>query len=208
MKFSCTNCDQHIEADDSYAGLQVSCPTCGYGLVIPQPQPSSSHLQGATRLSWESWWQGFTNLYEEAKSQPSTLRHGLTVLRASEFAAQFYCEQQVDIRLLLRAERSRDWERRTSSANVQGRTDALAVGVRGHETIARNDPERPVEAIWRAVIDGESVRLHDPLLLGRYEEILLSGHPDVIIFSGQVPRACYAHCLKSEVSMRVRKASQ
>lgn len=141
----------------------------------------------SARLSWESWWPGFNSFYEEAKSHPYALRHGITVLRVSEFAAQFYCEQQLDLRLLLRAERFRDWERRTSAADVEGRTDSLAAGVRGHEMIAGADPERPAELIWRDVINGGSVRLDNPLLLGKYQDIFLAGHPDIIIFSDQVP---------------------
>jgi hypothetical protein len=35
VKFSCTNCGQHIEADDSDAERQASCPTCCHDLVIP-----------------------------------------------------------------------------------------------------------------------------------------------------------------------------
>ena len=35
MKFSCPHCQQHIEADSSYGGMQINCPTCNGALVIP-----------------------------------------------------------------------------------------------------------------------------------------------------------------------------
>jgi hypothetical protein len=139
------------------------------------------------RLSWERWWIQFTGLYEEAKSHTKALRHGLTVLRVSDFAAQFYCEQRLELQLFLRAERLKAWERRTSPSDVEGRADPLAVGVRGHGMIADGGQERPVGDVWKAVINGDRVRLHDPLLLGKFEEIFLSGHPDVVVFSDQAP---------------------
>lgn len=35
MKAECPNCNQHIEADDSLAGLNVSCPTCEADFTLP-----------------------------------------------------------------------------------------------------------------------------------------------------------------------------
>lgn len=34
MKFSCPHCQQHLEADDSFAGTTVDCPTCGKSFVV------------------------------------------------------------------------------------------------------------------------------------------------------------------------------
>ena len=33
--FPCSNCGQHIEADDSYIGTKVACPTCASQMVVP-----------------------------------------------------------------------------------------------------------------------------------------------------------------------------
>jgi DNA-directed RNA polymerase subunit RPC12/RpoP len=40
FKFSCPHCGQHIEADESMAGMAAACPTCSRQLVVPQPQPA------------------------------------------------------------------------------------------------------------------------------------------------------------------------
>ncbi|MEW6303922.1 MAG: hypothetical protein AB1705_10650 [Verrucomicrobiota bacterium] len=37
MKFTCSSCGQHIEADAAYAGIQINCPTCGKLVQIPAP---------------------------------------------------------------------------------------------------------------------------------------------------------------------------
>ncbi|HOX59333.1 MAG TPA: DUF4190 domain-containing protein [Candidatus Paceibacterota bacterium] len=35
FKFSCSNCGQHLTGNDSHAGLQVVCPSCGQTIVVP-----------------------------------------------------------------------------------------------------------------------------------------------------------------------------
>src|SRR4051812_23730031 len=36
FKFSCPNCNQHIQCNDAYCGLQIICPTCKNQIVVPQ----------------------------------------------------------------------------------------------------------------------------------------------------------------------------
>lgn len=42
MKFSCPYCLQHLEADDSFAGTIVNCPSCGKEFVVPVPPPENA----------------------------------------------------------------------------------------------------------------------------------------------------------------------
>jgi DNA-directed RNA polymerase subunit RPC12/RpoP len=35
FKFSCPNCDQHLQCDDAQAGTELACPTCEQMLVVP-----------------------------------------------------------------------------------------------------------------------------------------------------------------------------
>jgi hypothetical protein len=37
IKFSCPNCQQHVEADEGYAGIEIACPTCQVPFTIPAP---------------------------------------------------------------------------------------------------------------------------------------------------------------------------
>jgi len=39
MKFACPHCQQPLEADDSFAGAAIDCPTCGESMVIPAAPP-------------------------------------------------------------------------------------------------------------------------------------------------------------------------
>lgn len=49
IKFSCSQCGQHISCDESWAGHQLQCPACQANLIVPQaaapaptPAPSPS----------------------------------------------------------------------------------------------------------------------------------------------------------------------
>src|SRR6185503_13332360 len=37
--FKCSHCDQELSVDDSGAGSEIECPSCGHRIVIPQPEP-------------------------------------------------------------------------------------------------------------------------------------------------------------------------
>lgn len=68
-KFSCPHCEQHIQADSGYAGLQMACPACQGRFVVPgiplaaptpppppqpPPAPASVRLASATSTSCPS----------------------------------------------------------------------------------------------------------------------------------------------------------
>ena len=40
QKFACPYCEQHIEADERCAGLEIQCPSCQQNMVIPSPSPA------------------------------------------------------------------------------------------------------------------------------------------------------------------------
>lgn len=44
IKFSCTNCGQHLSAEESQARLSVNCPKCGAALIIPNAVPAETPL--------------------------------------------------------------------------------------------------------------------------------------------------------------------
>jgi hypothetical protein len=44
IKFSCPSCQQHIQCEDNYGGMQINCPSCAAPMVVPQlpPPPTPS----------------------------------------------------------------------------------------------------------------------------------------------------------------------
>lgn len=51
MKFDCPHCNQSIEADDSYNGSVVECPTCHLNLTVPDLVESASIPTAAPETS-------------------------------------------------------------------------------------------------------------------------------------------------------------
>src|ERR1041385_3503453 len=49
--FKCSNCDQELSADDSGAGSEFECPSCGHQIVIPQPDPGATPVVHAMAAS-------------------------------------------------------------------------------------------------------------------------------------------------------------
>jgi len=39
IKVACPECQQHIECDAGYSGMEISCPTCGRKMTVPQLAP-------------------------------------------------------------------------------------------------------------------------------------------------------------------------
>jgi len=47
MKFGCPHCQQHIQADEGYAGMQINCPACNSAIVIPGTARASAPVPPA-----------------------------------------------------------------------------------------------------------------------------------------------------------------
>lgn len=43
FKFDCPECHQHIAGDTSYAGMQINCPHCQQGIVVPPAPAALTH---------------------------------------------------------------------------------------------------------------------------------------------------------------------
>src|ERR1700722_20844674 len=35
IKFACPHCQQHLQADSAYGGMQINCPSCNGALLVP-----------------------------------------------------------------------------------------------------------------------------------------------------------------------------
>jgi len=44
MKFACTNCGQHIEAENDWVGMESACPTCNVAFVVPTLKEAEASL--------------------------------------------------------------------------------------------------------------------------------------------------------------------
>jgi hypothetical protein len=44
IKFACPNCQQHIQAEAGYAGMQIACPACHAGMIVPGQAPAPARV--------------------------------------------------------------------------------------------------------------------------------------------------------------------
>lgn len=51
FKFSCPHCQQHIQADEGYAGMQINCPACHGSLTVPAPATGPATAAPPVRLT-------------------------------------------------------------------------------------------------------------------------------------------------------------
>jgi DNA-directed RNA polymerase subunit RPC12/RpoP len=40
IKFSCPQCQQHIQADEGYGGMEIACPACSTRMIVPRVAPA------------------------------------------------------------------------------------------------------------------------------------------------------------------------
>jgi hypothetical protein len=89
FKFSCPQCSQHIQCDDSYAGVQINCPSCNQAIVVPQapgaqaappvapPPPPLSRPGPGSRIPVTG--QRFAGAQMPAPKKSNTLRNVLVI---------------------------------------------------------------------------------------------------------------------------------
>jgi len=48
IKFACPHCQQHIQCEPGYAGMQINCPACGGNMLVPGQAPVRAAAPAAT----------------------------------------------------------------------------------------------------------------------------------------------------------------
>jgi CRISPR/Cas system-associated exonuclease Cas4 (RecB family) len=99
------------------------------------------------------------------------LRFGRCTVRASDVAGQYYCEKKVEMEYLL-------GEIETETKNQ---------GTEAHENLLEGTEEAGQEDMWRAIYGKEPVLALEWLLLAEYEDVILAGQPDLVLFKDGRP---------------------
>ena len=55
LKASCPSCEQHVEYDENYGGMETDCPACTATMVLPIP---SDMAVETTWVRWKRWVSG------------------------------------------------------------------------------------------------------------------------------------------------------
>lgn len=54
FKFSCPQCEQHLQCDERLSGKQIQCPACNHLIVIP-PSPAQQAQGNYAPESGQTW---------------------------------------------------------------------------------------------------------------------------------------------------------
>lgn len=83
--FKCTHCDQELSVDDSAAGVEIQCPSCGQQIVVPPPPRREEILNPmATSAAARAEQPHFkVPTYEKAPAPAPTIEKPLAPLEAA-----------------------------------------------------------------------------------------------------------------------------
>ena len=83
--FKCTHCDQELSVDDSAAGVEIQCPSCGQTIVVPPAGPRAEVLNPmATSAAARAEQPHFkVPTYDKAPAPAATIEKPLAPLEAA-----------------------------------------------------------------------------------------------------------------------------
>src|SRR6516162_182725 len=78
FKFTCPQCGQTIECDDSYAGTQINCPACSQLIFVPQP--TSGRAAPPSPMAMPGRGQRFAGAQAPVPEKSNTMRNVLVIV--------------------------------------------------------------------------------------------------------------------------------
>ena len=55
FKFNCPLCDQHLKADEQFAGRQIQCPNCNHLIRIPPVPGHTAEYNPQSGMTWNTY---------------------------------------------------------------------------------------------------------------------------------------------------------
>lgn len=123
---------------------------------------------------WKAQLGCFDSLLRELKQnreQDGRLRFGRSVVVASDIAEQFYCEKKVEMEFL----------------HGEIETEAKNIGTEAHMKLAEDSVKVKRDELWRKIYGIKPVFALEILLLAKYNNVILAGKPDSVLFTRGFP---------------------
>ena len=124
---------------------------------------------------WKKQLEEFESLLhqiaEKKEDRKGLLRFDRCTICASDVAGQYYCEKKIELEYLY--------------GEVE--TETKNQGSEAHESLLEGSEEVSREDLWRSVHSEGSVLALEWLLLARYEDLILVGKPDAVLFEDGFP---------------------
>ena len=124
---------------------------------------------------WKRQFEKYCSLLEQIvqneEKNERTLRFNRCTIRASDVGSQYYCEKKVEMEYLY--------------GEVE--TETKNQGTEGHESLLEGAEALDQEDIWKAVYSKKPVLAMEWLLLAEYNDVVLAGQPDSVLFEDGFP---------------------
>ena len=129
---------------------------------------------------WKQQLERYNSLLEqiaERKEKEGELRFNRCSVRASDVAGQYYCEKKIEMEYLY--------------GEVE--TETKNQGTEAHESLLLGSEAVGQEEVWKAVYGKEPVLALEWLLLAEYNDIILAGQPDSVLFENGFPLVVFEY---------------
>jgi CRISPR/Cas system-associated exonuclease Cas4 (RecB family) len=132
--------------------------------------------------TWKLQLEKYNSLIElisqrKENGEEGLLRFGRCSVRASDVAGQYYCEKKVEMEYLF--------------GEVE--TETKTQGTEGHENLLEGTEALDQEELWKAVYGKEPVLACEWLLLAEYNDVILAGQPDSVLFEDGYPLVIFEY---------------
>lgn len=129
---------------------------------------------------WKAQLERFDSLLKalsRKQDENGKLRFNRSFVIASDIASQYYCEKKVEMQYL-------PGEVETESKNI---------GTEAHEKLTENSLKVKREELWRKIYGPQPVFALEMFLLAKYNDVLLAGKPDSVLFSHGLPLVVFEY---------------
>jgi hypothetical protein len=114
---------------------------------------------------------------ERIKNSEELLRFDRCTIRASDVAGQYYCEKKIEMKYLY--------------GEVENETKNQ--GTAAHENMLEGTEAIEHEELWKTVYGKKPVLALEWLLIAKYNDIILAGQPDSILFENGYPLVIFEY---------------
>jgi CRISPR/Cas system-associated exonuclease Cas4 (RecB family) len=119
---------------------------------------------------WKKQLENFDSMLKELsqkrEEKEGRLRFDRSTINASDIAGQYYCEKKVEMEYL----------------HGEIETEAKTMGSEAHKRLIEEAVEIKREVLWRKIYGKEPVLAVEMFILGKYQDVFLTGQPDAVMF--------------------------
>jgi hypothetical protein len=131
--------------------------------------------------NWKGQLEKYNSLLEQIvkrkEKNEGILRFNRCTIRASDVAGQYYCEKKIEMEYLY-------GEVETKTKNQ---------GTKAHENLLEGSEAIDREDLWKAIYSKEPVLALEWLLFAEYNDIILTGQPDSVLFENGFPLVIFEY---------------